>query len=305
MPTPSSVPFARELRAAGFLLSLALAGVAAPLAAEPMEVLPSGHTVARVEVDGRGPYRFVIDTGASNTNLTAQLRAARPDLARRDADRHLNGAAGTVRTELVTLDALGVQGRTFRGLSAFVLPRGPMDMLGVDGVLGADVISTYAMEMDVPNRRWALHAEAPAELERGMLPAVRFRLDSARMPRLTVHVDGKFIPALLDTGAKGTFINWKAARLIGLSPEDPRLATGGFARGATTQGGSKTKISMTHDVRVGSFRWAVPKLRIADLPIFDMIGMGQGPAMILGIDALKDRRFIVDYPRGRLLIAAG
>lgn len=286
------------------ILPLLAASLAAPLAAEPMEVLPSGHTVARVRLDGQGPYRFVIDTGASNTNLTARLRAARPDLARRNAGQRLNGASGTIQTELVTLDSLDVQGRRFRGLTAFVLPEGPMDTLGVDGVLGADVISTYAMEMDVPNRRWVLHPHASPALLRGMLPAVPFQLDTARMPRLIVHVDGKAIPALLDTGAKGTFINWKAARLLGLSPEDPRLATGGLAKGATNQGGAATRNSTAHDVRIGAYRWATPKLRIADLPIFDMIGMGQGPAMILGIDALKDRRFVVDNPRGRLFIAA-
>lgn len=285
-------------------LALLAATLAAPLAAEPLGVLPSGHPVAQVMLDGRGPYRFVIDTGASNTNLTARLRAARPDLVRRNAGQPLNGASGSIETELVTLGALTAQGRRFRDLPAFVLPAGPMDELGVDGVLGADVISTYAMEIDIPARQWSLANQATPAMLEDVLAPVPFQFDSARMPRLTVLVDGKQVPALLDTGARGTFINWAAARLIGLTPDDPRLSAGAAAKGATTQAGTATKVTTSSDVRIGDYRWARPKLRIADLPIFAMIGMSGGPAMILGIDALSDRRFVIDGPRRQLRIAA-
>jgi predicted aspartyl protease len=285
------------------MIALTAAACAAPLAAEPLEILPSGHIVGRVQLDGKGPYRFVIDTGASNTNLTSALRAERPDLPRAQAAQTLNGASGATETELVKIRSLGTQGRTFGELQAFVLPRGPMDELGVDGVLGADVISHQVLEVDVPGKRWKLADQASAAMLKDMLKPVAFQLDSARMPRLTVMVDGKPIPALLDTGARGTFLNWAAARALGYSENDPRLVVGGTAKGATGNGGTALRATTASSVHIGGYQWQGAKLRIADLPIFKVIGLGEGPAMILGIDALSARRFVVDNKGSRLFIA--
>ena len=42
---------------------------------------------------------------------------------------------------------------------------------------------------------------------------------------------------------------------------------------------------------------------IADLAIFDTLEISDGPAMLLSADAFAGRRFIVDYPRNRILVA--
>jgi predicted aspartyl protease len=287
-----------------YILAMAATAWAGPLYAERLEVLPSGHIAGEVRVDGKGPYRFIVDTGASNTNLTAQLREARPDLARSKSAANLNGAGGATSVEMVRIRELQTQGRTFSDLEAFVLPRGPMDELKVDGVLGADVISHGVLEIDVPRRHWLLADSTTRGMLKDMLPPVSFELDSARMPRLTVMVDGKPVPALLDTGAKGTFLNWAAARLLGYTEIDPRLTTSGTARGATGSQGTALRSTTASSVRIGDYQWEGAKLRIADLPIFDAIGMNKGPAMVLGIDALSSRRFVVDNKGSRLFIAA-
>jgi predicted aspartyl protease len=285
------------------VIAFVAVATAAPLAAEPIEVLPTGHPIAMVQVEGRGPYRFIIDTGASNTNLLPRLRAQLPELRRRDAGRPLNGAGGAVETETVKLGRLTAHGRTFLDLPAFVLPAGPVDELGVDGVLGADVLSTYAMEIDIPGKRWSLAEKPTPAMMRGMLTPVPITLDEARAPRLTVMINGRPVPALLDTGARGTIINWAAARLVGIAPDDPRLTSGGAAKGVTARATSM-KAAVVEELRIGDYARPAPKLHIADLPIFEAIGMADGPAVLLGIDAFTERRFVIDHAGGRLLIAA-
>jgi hypothetical protein len=58
------------------------------------------------------------------------------------------------------------------------------------------------------------------KLEAGMLEglsaSVPFVLDDMRAPRLTIRLNGVEVPAILDTGARGTIINWAAAKAIGL-----------------------------------------------------------------------------------------
>ncbi len=284
-------------------IALCLLASARPLSAEPMEVLPTGHPIAKVHVDGRGPYRFIIDTGASNTNLLPRLSSALPDLTRLKSGQSLSGASGAMKTETVKLSRLTANGRTFRDLAAFVLPASPIDELGVDGVLGADVLSAHALELDIPRRRWTLAPKPTPSMSRGTLRPVPITLDEAKAPRLTVAINGKSVPALLDTGARGTIINWAAARLIGISPDDPKLEAGGTAKGATSHS-TPVKAATLDELRIGDYARANPKLRIADLPIFEMIGMADGPAMLLGIDAFAERRFVIDHGGGRLLIAA-
>ena len=285
-------------------IALGAALCATAASAEPLQVAANVLPVAEVEIAGKGPYRFILDTGASNTNLLPALRKARPDLPLAKAQGPLQGANGAAQVETVSIDRLSYGGQTFRDLNAFVLPPSPIDTLGIHGVIGADTLSRYAFEIDMPAKRWSLVATPTPAMLAGMLTPVPLTLDSAKAPRLTVMVDGKPIPALLDTGARATFINWKAAAMLGYGKADPRLTSGGKALGATHSSARALKATTASTLTIGNHRWNETKLRVADLPIFVVVGMADGPAMILGMDALSSRRFVVDYPGKRLLIAA-
>ena len=278
--------------------------LAAPLAAAPMELLPSGHPIAEVSLDGSRPLRFVIDTAASSTSILPRLRAAMPGSMAAAGTQNLDGAAGRTRIETLTLGRLTVDGRSFDGLKAFALPPSPVDDLGVDGVLGADVIARFAVEIDMPGRAWRLaDAPTPAMLE-GMLPPVPIALDEALTPRLTVHLDGTAIPAILDTGAKGSIMNWAAARRLGLAPDSPGLVKASKVKGVTAHG-TASVTAVFRELRIGAARKRETSLRIADLPVFAALGFAGGqPAMILGIDMLADRRFVIDHPGRRLFVSA-
>jgi predicted aspartyl protease len=301
-PNRSRHPLRKRMMAHPVALGAAL--WAAAVSAEPLQVAADVLPVAEVGLAGKGPYRFILDTGASNTNLLPALRKARPDLPLAKAQGPLQGANGAAQAQTVSIDRLSYGGQTFRDLNAFVLPPSPIDTLGIDGVIGADTLSGYALEIDMPAKRWSLVVTPTPAMLAGMLTPVPFILDSAKAPRLTVMVDGKPIPALLDTGARATFINWKAAAMLGYSEADPRLTGGGKAMGATNSSASAFKATTTSTLVIGNHRWNETKLRVADLPIFAVVGMADGPALILGMDALSSRRFVVDYPGKRLLIAA-
>ncbi|WP_158582018.1 aspartyl protease family protein [Sphingomonas edaphi] len=268
-----------------------------------MEVLPSGHPIAEVALDGSKPLRFIIDTAASSTSILPCLRAAMPSSMFASGSQNLDGAAGKTQIETLTLKRLTVDGRTFDGLTAFALPPSPVDELGVDGVLGADVIARFAVEMDMPGRVWRM-TDAPTEaMLKGMLPPVPITLDEALTPRLTVHLDGTEIPAILDTGAKGTIMNWAAARLLGLTPDSPGVIKASTVKGVTTHG-TASVTNTFRELRIGQASRPQVTLRIADLPVFTALGFAEGqPALILGIDILADRRFVIDHPGKRLFLS--
>lgn len=286
-----------------FFASLPLALLATPLAAEPLEVLPSGHPVVEVRIGDSAPRRFVIDTAASDTTILPRLRAEMPHLVAKAEAAPLSTASGSTPIETSRIDGLRVDGRTFDGIEVILLPPGPTDALGTDGILGADVIADFAVEMDMPGRSWRMAPTADAEMLKGLTAFVPFVLDDQRAPRLTVKLDGVEVPAVLDTGAKGTIVNWAAARAIGLTPQTPGLIAASEIKGASNHATPSVKARL-RSVGIGEAVVAAPEVRIADLAIFKVLGFAADqPAVILGIDMFADRRFVIDHPGLRLHIS--
>ncbi|WP_158266234.1 aspartyl protease family protein [Allosphingosinicella deserti] len=285
------------------LTAFASALLAASTAAETLEVLPSGHPVARVSIDGSAARRFVIDTAASTTTILPALRAQMPDLVGKAGGAPLNGASGTVEIETVAVDRIEVDGCSFEDVELLLLPPGPVDKLGVDGILGADLIADFAVEIDIPARQWRLAAAADAAMLEGLSQGVPFVLDAQRAPRLTIRLNGIEVPAVLDTGARGTIINWAAARAIGLSPDSAGLTKASDVKGASAHATPSMQARLA-ELAIGESLITGPNVRIADLPVFKVVGFAADqPAVILGIDMFADRRFVIDHPGLRLHVS--
>ena len=277
--------------------------VAAASAKQPLEILPSGHPVVQVSIDGAAPKRFVIDTAASSTTIMPKLRAATPGLVARLSDDPVDGAAGRVDVETTVVKQVGVAGHVFRSPELMLLPPGPTDHLGVDGILGADIIADFVVELDLPGRSWRMAPKIEAGMLDGLSASVPFVLDVMRAPRLTISLNGVEVPAILDTGARGTIINWAAAKAIGLAPDSPGLTKASDIKGATNHAMPSVEAPIDA-LMIGEAAVAGPKVRVADLPIFKVLGFTlEQPAVILGIDMFANRRFVIDHPGLRLHIS--
>ncbi|MHA4837896.1 retropepsin-like aspartic protease [Sphingopyxis sp. MSC1_008] len=278
--------------------------IAAPSATmQPLGILPSGHPVVQVSIDGSAPKRFVIDTAASSTTIMPKLRAEMPGLVAKLSDDPLNGAGGRTDVETTVAKKVEVAGHVFHSPELMLLPPGPTDHLGVDGILGADIIADFAVEMDMPGRRWRMTPKLEAGMLEGLNASVPFVLDDMRAPRLTIRLNGVEVPAILDTGARGTIINWAAAKSIGLSPDSPGLAKASDIKGATNHAMPSVEAPIDA-LTIGDANVEGRKVRVADLPIFKVLGFTlQQPAVILGIDMFADRRFVIDHPGLRLHIS--
>ncbi|HSX54437.1 MAG TPA: retroviral-like aspartic protease family protein [Sphingomonas sp.] len=272
-------------------------------AAESLEILPSGHPVVQVSIDGSAPKRFVIDTAASSTTIMPKLRAAMPGLVVKDSGAPLDGASGRTHVETTVVGQLQIAGHVFRSPELLLLPPGPTDRLGIDGILGADIIADFAVEMDLPGRNWRMTPKVEAGMLDGLSASAPFTLDAQRAPRLTIRINGIEMPAVLDTGARGTIVNWAGAKAIGLTPDSPGLAKVSDIKGATNHATASVETRLT-TLSIGEAEVEAPKIRIADLSVFKVLGFGaEQPAVILGIDMFADRRLVIDHPGLRLHVS--
>ncbi|KQW71710.1 hypothetical protein ASE17_02125 [Phenylobacterium sp. Root77] len=289
-----------------FALALAAAAALTPSSAPPSSPLiehSSGLPVTEVQIEGHGPYRFIIDTAASSTVILPSLHAALPVTLKKRGGLEVSGAAGKAAVETVAIKELETQGRRFSGLTAFDMPPGPIDALQVHGILGADVLAHAILDIDMAAGQWAIHDEEPVLASSAREHRTAITLDDALAPRVTVWLDGYPIDAVVDTGARATIVNWHAAALLGLNPESEGLRAGGTLKGVSSHA-TPSSVHTARKLEVAGAVIAKPDFRIADLPVFQTVGLADKPGMILGMDHLGRFRTIIDYKGRELILVA-
>ena len=195
--------------ARALLLTLALAACVAPASARaatatvvPM-TLANNHVYVDVEIDGTGPYHFVIDSGAPFGLLDREL-ARRLGLTVRDAGTIGGVGDAAPAAGRATVTSLSVGGRALRDRSFVVTPL--RDTIGraegreIDGILGSDLLRESVVTIDYARGLVTLDADVDAERRAG---ASVVRLDaSADLPQIACRVANVAGTCTVDTGSR-------------------------------------------------------------------------------------------------------
>jgi hypothetical protein len=233
---------------------------------------------AEVSVNGAGPFPFVVDTGANQSVIAAEI-AAQLNLPA-GPDQALNGVAGVQLTPTVHADLK--LGR--RMASHAVLSVLPAAAIGGQGMLGLDQLDGGRLTLDF--RRQTLSIDSGDDLP-GLGDEMELKAHRRNGQLILVDADLAGIPvaAFLDSGAQDTIGNM-ALRELAIT----RYPTAAW---------SKTPIiSVTGQVIDGEMA-DLPALRIggmhlpnwpmafADLHTFRMWDLIRRPAILIGIDILS------------------
>ncbi len=256
-----------------------------------------------VRINGQGPYRFIIDTAASNTVLFEDTRA----------DLGLEAEAKTLATvvfgleertlPLYALETMTVGPFTKHGLRTVTVPS--WFLFGEerpDGLLGMDFLSAYFVLVDLSANQLTLTRERPDALE-GTWTSTRLRAvdfdtlaTALYVTRVTINADT--FAALIDTGASTSFLSENAARRIGAPPPVMMRRDG---RMADAVGGRESIYRvLAEKLVIGRKRWEKPRFIVKNLRIFDYLARDFRNPAILGIDILARQNFALDFPRRRL-----
>lgn len=158
----------------------------------PMD-LGQAVPVVTVTIGGKGPYRFLVDTGAGGhgriTPALAEALALTPSGEVVAGD----GSGRTQNRKTYRIDSLELGGVRFTGLEVLevTLPRGRLQ--GIDGVLGLGLFASHTLTLDYPR--------ASLSLSRTPLPESAPAYE--RSPRglvIPVTIGAETIPAHIDTG---------------------------------------------------------------------------------------------------------
>jgi hypothetical protein len=172
-----------------------------PAAGVPMQLV-NNHVVVSVTLNGAGPFRFIVDSGAGNVIDPAVASAIG---ARVGGSVRLVGVGRAVqrgRTAVVhrvTIGATSFADQRFvvaASRSTFGAAEGPT----VDGLIGRDIIGAGVTVFDYANRRLTFHAGRDAVSGRGtlLLPVA----DVAGEPAVACKLDDIDATCAIDTGSR-------------------------------------------------------------------------------------------------------
>ncbi|WP_242918640.1 aspartyl protease family protein [Caulobacter sp. CCUG 60055] len=200
------------------ILAAAGLGFAPPVWADPAPAtraeaveapftLAAEHIYVDVEINGQGPFHFILDTGAVNV-LTPET-ASRLNLA---LERKVEavGTGGTQSARETKVQTVRIGGATLRDQPFYVidLPPAVVASRPVDGLIGHGWLSRTPTRIDYaaskltfyPSQGWRYGGAAPAT-------PLHFK---GALPQVDAAVDGVSGRFTLDTGSSGSLILYPA-----------------------------------------------------------------------------------------------
>lgn len=269
------------------------------------ETSESGHITVETMLNGQGPFQFALDTGASISVIFDKTRAKAGLEPLPGKQLHVLGMTGSGHFPLCQVDQVGIGSEFWNDARVALLPDDVPLASRIDGVLGVDFLSRYAIVYSQEERVIRLY---PKQLVRERSYAGWSSIPLFDMPvadgNLTMFafdmfIDGKRIPAIFDLGASMDVLNRSAARSLNIRPNPPRKNTdvwGAFGEAAPTIE------FIAWRVKVGNEYWSRREFLIGDLPVFDALDLVTKPVAIVGTRLFKERDFIIDFARMRLLV---
>ncbi len=246
-----------------------------------------------VRIDGNGPYRFVVDTGADRTVLATDIAV---DLGLLHGERvMMEGVVRAVATDTVTLHDLSFGSVRCTQLIVPVLPR---SMLEADGYLGLDTLDHHRVTLDFKNHTLQV-TEPRSRFGAFWVPSnetrVRASGSSGHLRAVDCTVDGVAATAFIDTGAEVSAGN--AALLAALRRREPaHYSIDAVSLTDITGGEILGDVTIVDKIRLAELSFSDCPLVIADFQVFDVWGLRNTPAVLIGMNILRQfSKISIDY----------
>ena len=249
-------------------------------------------TVA-VFVNGAGPFRFIVDTGAERTIVTDTL-VARLSLSI-GSSILVSGLARQISASVARVNDLRYGPFSRTDLDAPVLPYAAV---GADGILGLDVIHNSRVVFDFKHHVINVdRVNDPAADEDPSIQTVivRAKGTGGRLRMSDCRVDGVDAQAFVDTGAEVSVCN--GALYQNLRMRNPKLTPLGEAVLTGVTGGTVRGPDIpTGRIELQSVVFSGGSVVAADIDDFALWGLTDQPALLIGMDYLRQLAAItVDF----------
>lgn len=248
-----------------------------------------------VTLDGKGPFRFLVDTGSDRSAISRQL--ARVLLLRSGARARLHSATGESGVGLAVMVNLKLSRKTIDRIDAPLLDAAD---IGADGILGIDALRAERLSFDFVGRTISI-ATADRGLDRDDRDAivVRAKRRGGRLVITDAAAENQHLSVVIDTGSQYSIGNAALRRVLERrgaldlrGPVELVSVTGAILRG---------ELALVRDLRLGGTTIRGLAIVFADAHTFRQLDLDRRPAMLLGMSGLESfDRVSIDFASRKL-----
>jgi predicted aspartyl protease len=247
-----------------------------------------------VLINGKGPFRFIVDSGATRTVISSRL-AAELDLPSAGIVP-LHSVGGESDVPAVKIASLYVGALPAKEIVAPVLEEAN---LGGAGILGIDTLANKKVVIDLIGNKMSIE---PAD--KYVTPAadgeivVTARSRFGQLVLADADAAGQHVYAIVDTGSMVTIGNMALKdKLVRKKRAVPQPVT------ITDVTGRKivAVYAPITDLRLGAFHMRNVVIAFDDAHAFERFGLAKNPAMLLGMDMMRAfTRVSIDFSRRKV-----
>ncbi len=248
----------------------------------------STRLTVEVRINGRGPYQFLVDSGADSS--VVGLRIARDLQLPLGTPVTLNGTTASARVDRVLIDQLSIGSSVISNLE---IPALAERDLGGAGLVGIDALVEQRLMMDFEQRVIKIEdARRPAEWVNGEI-VVTARRRHGQLILTQVTAAGLLVEAVVDTGSEITIGNLALRNKLLPGNRDKFVPISVIG---VTGVAVDLQMARIADLKLGSVTLHDVPIAFADVPPFGVFGLSKQPSLLLGTDLLATfRRVSLDF----------
>ena len=269
-----------------------------PLFAAPTRLDRIGRVMTNVKVNGKGPFRFVIDTGASRSTLAPHLArslALKPSVGR---NVMLNGVTGAAEVPTVAVDSIEIGALRFEKQDLPVIFTSIMG--NADGILGVAGFQDQRIDVDFKRDRVSV-LESNGKRPHYSMVTARATRNANGLMIVEVRVGRRIrAKAVIDTGAERSLGNLALQAAMNKNRHRKREIVAAVVHGATPDI-ADGDVQEIKEATIGDMTLTNLEVIFADFHVFKLWGLDQEPALLVGMDVLGIlERLVIDYRRNEV-----
>lgn len=252
-----------------------------------------GRVVAPVTVNGRGPFRFIVDTGANRSVLSEEL-AGNLGLTS-NGSGNVHSVHGVTIAPLVRVQTLQYGDVSLNTAELPMLSGGVL--AGEQGLLGVDGMSGRRLRMDFERNCIEIVRSEQARRLRGW-STIRGDMRFGHLVVITGSVNGIRVNLLLDTGSDSSLANvaFRDAFNARVRQRARAEETIAYTAGPTVV---LENAVLVPRMMMGELEVRNVTAYVGDFHIFQIWDLTAEPTLLLGMDVLSQARGLaIDYGRG-------
>lgn len=266
---------------------------------QPFDLDATRRMSVQVMIGGKGPYSFLVDTGAERTVIAREL-AERLGLVE-GAKLRLATIGSSTTVPSYRIAALQMSDLHLAGVDA---PAFFGRHIGAAGLIGVDMLEERRILIDFRKESMQIletRRRAPSLIKDDDAIVVTARNSAGRLILSDARLGGKRIDVIVDTGAQTSVGNLAMQKLVAdrRANRYPFVAT---ELGAVT--GETVPAMRTTIKRIVINGMDINDLNVsfADSQAFRALGLNERPALLLGMDSLSlFDRVEIDFPNKRVV----